>query len=57
MRVIGEALDLLTELAVACKLETLDSSDGVELRETLDVKSLPLLLLPKSGKSTGPSVP
>lgn len=57
MRVIGEALDLLTELAVACKLETLDSSDGINLRETLDVvKPLPLLL-PKSGKSTGPSVP
>ena len=51
---IKETLDLPTELAVACKLETLDSSDGVELREILDVVNL---LFPKSGKSTGPSAP
>ena len=67
----NEELDLLTEPATVCMLEILDSSDGVELRETLDVvELLPLLLpksgksgkspgpsLPKSGKSTGPSVP
>jgi hypothetical protein len=52
MGVIREAS---TELATVCKLETLDSSDGVKIRETLDVvKPLPSLL-PKSGKSPGPS--
>ena len=43
------ALELLTELATVCKLEILDSSDGVELRETLAVVELLPLLLPKSG--------
>lgn len=52
MEVIRETTDLLTELATVCKLETLDS---IELKETLDV--VISLLLPKSGKSTGTSVP
>ena len=53
MEVIRETTDLLTELATVCKLETLDS---IELKETLDVVIISLLL-PKSGKSTGTSVP
>ena len=48
-----EAMDPLPELATLCKLETLDS---IELKETLDVVIISLLLL-ESGKSTGPSVP
>ena len=53
-------MDLLAELATVCKLEILDSSDCIELRETLAVVELLPLLLPKSGKSgksPGPSVP
>ena len=51
--VIKGALDLLTELATVCKLETLDSSDVIELRGTLDVVTSSVS--PKSGKSMGPS--